>query len=369
MVLSMGAMTAFADGANVAKTLDGSVKIEGLDEGDVVKFYKLVGWNQDSGWVLDDTFSALEGTNKNGTGYDSDGVVVGWTTSDTTALMNDVLKYIAGIPATVTSSVDSNSGNTTYTTQDAVLGRINSELAAKIAAVVTGTTADHEETVATDENFVLWEEVKEGEDVTKEAPDAGLYVALVTPKNAGTMYNPIFVANDYDDTNAAGYSNVQSAVLDPERSYSDSAMAKKTNIDVKKSIEEDEVTVTGGTVSGSTDDLQAGSTGEGNTATSVDAGEISKFKVLTTIPEYNDLYTSASFKISDTLTGLALVIDNDHPFIIKAGNHTPAEGSEYALTAISGNDGKDTAATARYSNTAANSGTSYVVDFTSAYIL
>ena len=212
-------MSAFAD-ANTGKTLDGSVQITGLDAGDVVNFYKVVGWDQSNGWVLDDTFSGLAASGK-----DASGIVLGWASpADPDSIKADVLKYISGIPGDITTTY--NNGTPTTTTTASVKGRINSVLAGQIASIVAGTTADHSETVATTAT------VNNGS-VTWNNPEAGLYVALVTPKTTGTVYNPIFVAADYDNTNAAGYSNVQSAVLDPSMSYSDSAMAKKTVINVK----------------------------------------------------------------------------------------------------------------------------------------
>ena len=353
MVLTSLSTMAFA--ANTAKTLDPYVEVTGLDEGDVVNFYKVIEWDQSSGWKFTTAFAGLADSGK------ADGTVIGWNgDNDPEALKTDVLKYIAGIVGNATVTYSDGVPSVDYT--EAIKGRINSELAAKIAALATGTVADTE-TVADDGTSVKWQEIKDGDTVTKAGPGAGLYIALVTPKTAGVMYNPIFVSADYDSTNATGYANTQDAVLDPAVSYSDQAMAKKTEIDVKKTVEQDEVAEDSGT--GSTTDLSSGGTTEGNTATSVDTGEIVQFKVATTIPEYNDMYTTAAFDVSDTLTGVALKIDTNHPFVVRAKIN-----DEWQV--ISNSDGSGapkTAATPEYTNTAADKGTTYKVSFISSYIL
>ena len=346
MVVASLSMTAFA-ASNTAKTLDPFVEITGLDKGDVVNFYKVIEWDQSSGWKFTSDFENLAASGI------AEGTVVGWTSpADPDAIKTDVLKYIAGIAGDGTN--------------DEIKGRINSELAAKIAALKPSSAAQTM-TVGDGESSVKWQQVT-GENPVA-APEAGLYMALVTPKTAGTMYNPIFVAADYDSTNAVGHANTQEAILDPNVSYSDQAMAKKTNINVKKTIEEDEVKVTEGdtnTTAGSTTDLSSGGDTEGNTATSVDAGEVAKFKVETTIPEYNNMYTSAAFDVTDTLTGLALKIDADHPFTVEAKisdtwtTISAANGSGASLTTGTG---------AEYTNTAADQGTSYKITFQSPYIL
>lgn len=341
MVLMYSVPVAF--GANTAKTLDPSISVTGLEEGDVVNFYKVVEWDQNSGWKFTSAFEGLE------TDGLKEGTVVGWDgpDPDPNTIKDDVLKYIAGIPGDATITENDGQPSTTYV--PSVKGRINSELAAVIATIAVGEAADHQETVASGATSVVWQEVKEGETVTKAAPEAGLYLALVTPKTAGVTYNPIFVSADYDETNADGHSNVQEAVADPSLSYSDNAMAKKTTIDVKKTINSDP----------DEGDPEAGSTGEGDTATSVDTGEIVQFKVTTTIPEYSNMYEGAAFTITDTLTGLKLVIDANHKFEIKA-----------AGTKISTDAGApDNKNTGNFTNSAVTEGTSYVIDFASDYLL
>lgn len=351
MVLTSFSTMAFA--ANTAKTLDPYIEVTGLDEGDVVNFYKVIEWDQNSGWKFTSAFAGLAESGK------SEGVVIGWDEdSDPAEIKADVLKYIAGIAGDASLTYTDGVPSIDYT--DAIKGRINSELAAKIAALATGTIADTE--TAGSDGKVKWQEVEEP---AKAAPEAGLYIALVTPKTAGVMYNPIFVSADYDSTNATGYANTQDAVLDPAVSYSDNAMAKKTEIDVKKTIEKDEVKVTEGTTNGSTADLSSGGTTEGTTATSVDVGEVVQFKVATTIPEYNNMYTSAAFDVSDTLTGLALKMDADHPFEVKAKIN-----NEWVTISKADGLGKAiTEATPEYTNTAETGGTTYKVSFNSAYIL
>ena len=57
MVLTSLSTMAFA--ANTAKTLDPFVEVTGLDEGDVVNFYKVIEWDQSSGWKFTQAFAGL----------------------------------------------------------------------------------------------------------------------------------------------------------------------------------------------------------------------------------------------------------------------------------------------------------------------
>ena len=347
VLMLMSSFAALAD----TVALDTSVSVTGLDVGDVVKFYKVIEWDQSSGWGFTSEFAGLKTS-----GLDTNGDVIGYSTANTPTgktvdqaeIQKDVLKYIAGIPGNLSVGYGED-GSITRTPQAAILGRINSELAAKIADLARSATVAQQLQAAgegTNGASVTWS-VSTG--TNGKAPEAGLYVALVTPKITGTVYNPIFVAADFDATNAAGHANTQAAIL--TESYSDVAMAKKTVIDLKKTIDEDPDTAD------SREDRAKADDTEGYTATSVDVGEILKFKVVTTIPEYNSTYTNATFTITDKLNGLALVIEDPaHPFTVKAGETVIS-------TAVGGP--KDS----QYTKIPANNGTSYEIDFTSTYIL
>ena len=171
MVLSTMSISVFA-ASNTAKTLDPYVEITGLDEGDVVNFYKVIEWDQSSGWKVTSAFENLANTGK------VDGVVVGYNEAkgEVEAIKADVLKYIAGIAGDGTNPE--------------IKGRINSELAAKIAALKPGTVANTM-TVAEEGTSVKWQEVT-GENPVA-APEAGLYMALVTPKTAGNRGHCLFL--------------------------------------------------------------------------------------------------------------------------------------------------------------------------------
>ena len=86
-----------------------------------------------------------------------------------------------------------------------------------------------------------------------------------------------------------------------------------------------------------------------------DLGDVVKFEITTKVPYYSDEYTTKflQFKISDTLTNLALFIDGDHAVSVEA----KAGDAEYA--AVSTSD---------YTNSAVNDGTSFEIAFDSAWI-
>ena len=152
----------------------------------------------------------------------------------------------------------------------ALLAGIDEDLAAAIAKMASSPT------------YAKVEALKDGSTFTakKEKPAAGLYLALVTPGQAREVYNPVFVAADYDDANGTNAFTVKKLV----DSYQPESMAKKEEIGLEKSAE--------------TEDHKP----EG-----VAAGDVITFTVKSVIPEYSSDYESAVFTLSDVLSkGLAL---------------------------------------------------------------
>ena len=106
-------------------------------------------------------------------------------------------------------------------------------------------------------------------------------MALVTPKDASTIYNPVFVSADYNkETGHTGTVAVTGAFAD--------GVAKKSEVTISKTAE-DKVSV-------DTDKQHT-----------VAVGDTLDFTVTTQIPGYGDVYEHPKFEVTDTLTGLQLV--------------------------------------------------------------
>ncbi|MBR3238141.1 MAG: LPXTG cell wall anchor domain-containing protein [Oscillospiraceae bacterium] len=343
VLMIVASVSAFAEEKTNAGTLnatsvstsDASLTISGLDAGDVVNFYKVMEWKTNTGWDFTDAFKAIANEGK---GL-KDSVVIGSTAAEGTAgIAADVKTYIIGKPATY--STNPATGAATKNA-DAVPGRINSSLAAEIAKLKPNTYT-YTETVGTSATSV-----------THSNPEPGLYMALINPKTPGTIYNPVFVAADYAiDANGklAGMDVAQSsswevsAVTD---SYSDNAIAKKKTITVDKKVTDIDKTV------------PTGNNADADEGTTTKVGEIVKYTVKTTMPEYADSYTWAKFDIKDTLTGLKLVVDGNHPVEVMVGT----------VGATLGENDKVNKGDATYSLTAENDTTDLMVSFKTAYIL
>lgn len=221
-------------------TVDDHIAVKGLQEKDSVKFYRILKW--DNGWVADEGF---------------------------TSLTEDEIKQIIGHGKT-----EDEDGHEVA----AEKGKITSEMAGKLGGLAAPIqTAYYGPLTA----------AASGE-VKQEKPDAGLYIALITPADTGYMYNPVFVAADYDQKSVNNEWTV-----DINKTYADEAMAKKTPIgtDKKASVSEDKTYA----------DLKP---------ETVAVGETVSFAVDTTIPKFASNYTNPVFKAKDELSaGLELQTD------------------------------------------------------------
>lgn len=233
---------------------DYPLTVTGLSADDTVKFYKVVEWVGE-------------------TSDDSD--VAGWKAVSTykNVLTKDVLtSMLVGDP-----SADPAVAPTGMT----------SELAGKIAALATG-----------------------GEDATSIADGtatynnatSGMYLALVTPADANTIYNPIFVSADYNkETGHTGTAAVTGAYAD--------AVAKKSEVTLTKEAE-DKTSV------------------DKDKEHTVAVGDVIDFTVNTQIPAYGNVYENPKFDVTDTLTGLKLV---GGTIEVKAGSATLTAGTDYTI--------------------------------------
>ena len=175
MVMTL-AMVAPAFAAAGDATSDDTIKVTDLTAGDTVKYYKVLQWNDGSGWGLTTDFAGLVGT---GTGC---------------------------------------LGTTEKAVVDAIIAGVTQDQANKISALAeeaSPVVADGE-TVAT--GSTEW---------SKSNPEAGLYMVIVAAKDAGVIYNPAFVGADFVGDNE---SNVV-AITD---TYSGTSVAKKETITVEK---------------------------------------------------------------------------------------------------------------------------------------
>ena len=240
MAMSMSAFAADGDGTTPkagAQTADNPVSVTGLDDGDVAHFYKVIEWQaadetHKGGWVFTEAFKSL-------------------TEAD--------MKAITGDPAA----------------DPKVEPALTAELAGKIARLAKGegtavTAADGKAELAI---------------TGDKGAGSGLFLVLVTPKDADTVYNPIFVGADY----VSGNTSNTWAVVEKESSYSDKAAAKKSKLKLDKTAKTEEELW---------DDNKSGTTAIGDTVS---------FTVKTTIPGYGEVYEKPHFVMTDSLNALKLV--------------------------------------------------------------
>ena len=226
MILGTMSMSVFAQSAFV---YDEQISVEGLQEGDSVSFYQVLKYDQNATVQFE-----------------------GWT---------PVAPFDTVITAANIESIVKGTGLTST-----IAGNLST--AAK-TATVAGTVAVGADGKAT---FNTTEET------------LGLYMAVIIPADAKTVYNPVFVSADYTDGNSQNWAVTSAA------SYYNSGAAKKSTVSVDKKAEVD-----------------AG-TSYDQTWTSTRIGEKVNYTVTTTIPGYGDAaYRNPIFNIHDVLTDLELV--------------------------------------------------------------
>ena len=226
MLLVLGTFSAFAaDGTTPAA--DTSISISNLDTGDTVNLYKVIEWDTvNTGWKLADGFTSLSTNTNIKKLIENDATFAGLTQEDLEAI------------ATAAKS------------------------AAKISSEATTAETYSKDVVP------------------------GMYLALIAPKKADTIYNPIIVSADY---NAGG--NTISALS----KMGSNGIAKKETVTLTKDTAD----------------------------YTLDSGETVKFTVTTTIPAYAANYINPTFVLKDSLsTGLKFVVDNTHPFTVSSGDVT-----------------------------------------------
>ena len=286
MVMVLGMSTSvFAAPGDL--TSDTTISVTDLTVGDTVTYYQIIEWKDSEGWAFKAPFTSLSA---------------------------DDLKEILGTPA-VPASTDPETGDVTPAVP-AVPGKITQAMANKIAAAATsGGTTDAALT------GTIW---------SKANPAAGLYMVVITAKESGVVYNPVFVGADFISTNTTNTISITAT-------YSDTAVAKKKTITTLKTVDENEDSAA----------IKA--------AKASMVGDIVSFKITTTIPVFLDSYKNPSFKLTDEVSaGLELVVDETHPISVKYGTTTAV------------NDGTATGDT--NVTITKDSTTKYSVDFAKTYL-
>lgn len=266
MVVSMGLMS-FAATNN--RALDGSMTVRGLEDGDVVTFYQILKFDQ----------------NASGTG--------GWVTGDgySGTIDEDEIKRMIGSGTNPQMGI-------TYADAQAIAGSLSGSA---YTATASGTTF-----------------------VTFPSDQPGLYIAIITPSKAGVVYNPVFVANDYNQPSGSSGSNTWELV-EGSGSYSDGAVAKKKTLTLTKEI----TNQTGNNDSGTThaNTQPTGPSGVEPDATnnsfhSANLDDVISFKISTIVPAYGHDYTNPTFNVYDKLDGL--ILDSGSIQVLKDESGTPA---------------------------------------------
>ncbi len=285
VVMAIGmSMTTFAAALPSGNLeVDDEIYVGGLQEGDTVKFYKVLEWND------------------------------GW-------------KPAAGFTLT----------NEEW---DAVIG--NKDKAGEISATVAGKLGAQAKKATVKYETAANEEVEpevSGDPVTYKAtvsdPEAGLYIAIITPAKSGYTYNPVFVAADYSRNSGNGMNLVAG-----ELSYTPAAIAKLNVVTLDKTAS-------------TTED-----TNEDGKPDTVAAGDTVSFNIKTVIPGFADNYTKPVFKVTDKLsTGLELKAKTEYDVApeqigtIKLVS-PEIDVDDYTITVDSDNKGFTIAFTADYLKT------------------
>lgn len=247
MVMIVSAMSAFTAFAADPETpaYDHPLTVTGLTKGDTVQFYQVIEWVGEAtgnvaGWKAKAPFDTYltEAKLKE--------ILVG------TKANPDANPPVAAVPAT----------------------GITSDIAGELAKLATSGgvagTLDTAGTTATLDNAA-----------------AGMWMALVTPTDANTIYNPVFVSADYN-TEAEG-------TVSMGATYEGDAVAKKSTLTLTKTAST--------TPEDTNDDGQSTTTAVGDTVT---------FTVTTAIPAYGDVYDNPHFVLTDKLTAMELKADTEN---------------------------------------------------------
>lgn len=259
MVLSSG-VVAFAEGETPAAATgnvssDTTLTIQHLEQGDEVNLYKVMEWVDGTGWRVTSAFADLV-RNESGNNNFSQAIKDIQDNKTGVTLSEEDVKKIEALAgsATIIDGDSETTGNQPFT----------------VPASTTFTYGD-----------------------STTPADPGLYLAIVAPYKAGTLYNPIVLASDYSKTN-------NNETIDAEAANLIRGVAPDT-IDVPKK----ETLI----VTKVADD------------TSHDTGDTVTFTITTTVPLYSTSYTNPVFKVTDTLSD-NLTLNADSIKVYKTADST-----------------------------------------------
>jgi LPXTG-motif cell wall-anchored protein len=251
MIMMVGAAFA-ADPATNNPAFDTTVQITNLDEGDSVTLYQIIEWD----------------------GF--------WKPATGSGLNQDDVDDIVG-----------QNHETGAKTHDPNLSQTYID---KIIASTALTKVDGPTTIDSTKTYSFT--------TTK----AGMFYAVVTPKDGTKVYKPIFISSDYSATNATH--TISTAAKFETITIDKKATGQTNNHDKGANYDE-----------ASTD---------ANSYNTVNVGDTVDFEIDTTIPKFPVSFTSPVFKVSDTLNGLALVT-GEGKIKVYAGETLLTEGSQYTL--------------------------------------
>ncbi len=241
MSMGIGAMAAPGD-----PEYDVPLTVTGLAEGDVAHFYQVIEWVGDAegnvaGWKAVAPFDSYL-TEENLTD-----ILVGTPVADDPDTPEDESE--ASVPPT----------------------GITSEIAGEIAKLASGDGSVIEAVSGT---------------ATLQNTAPGMWMALIDPADAKTVYNPVFVSADYN-LEGGGTVAVTDSFIDSETQ----SVAKSSTLKLEKEAE---------------DETSVDSDPEHTTA----VGDTVVFTVKTTIPVYGFVYDEPHFAVKDELTGLEVDIES-----------------------------------------------------------
>jgi len=246
-----------------AKDYDYPLTVTGLAQGEVAHFYKVIEWVGET---------------------EDDSDVSGWKA---VSPFDSILNKTALTAVLV--------GNPKAEPAVAATG-ITEDLAGQLARAASGTPEDVTADAAGKATF--------------NNPSAGMWMALITPGDANTLYNPVFVSADFDKTE--GHEGTI-AVTD---TYGPNAAAKKSTLTLTK-------------------EAHNASDYTPDDAKTTAIGDTVSFTVNTAIPGYGEVYQNPYFELTDTLENLAL--DTTSVTLVKPSGLTKkAEGVtkyDYEVTA------------------------------------
>lgn len=245
MVISTISMSSLADNGNLP--VDGQIKITGLTNGDTVNLFKVLKWVDGEGWRIADGFESLVKDAQGAQG--------------------------ANFSKGVQDLVDNKAGT-----------QLSADDLALIAKAAQGKTPVNSKTLNGTTEYVF---------TTGTADTAGMYIALVTAAEAGTVYNPIVISADFTSTNGTDTIPASSVI-------NGTAVAKKKKI----TFEKIEPKITN------------------------DVGDTFEYEIKTTIPVYSSAFTNKFFTVTDELSeyldldaASITVLDTDAQSTVASGDY------------------------------------------------